>query len=449
MFENLSDRLRAVTERLRGRGRLTEDNIRDAVRDVRRALIEADVALPVVKDFVARVRVRALGTEVSRSLNPGQVFVKVLHQELTSTLADGAAPLNLRQAPPVIILLAGLQGAGKTTTAGKLALYLRERERRKVLLTSTDVRRPAAILQLERLAAANETAFVPPPGPESTPLEIVESALDSARRQQADVVIVDTAGRSRVDEALLEELKQLHGRLMPAETLFVVDSMAGQDALNAARAFTETVSLTGIVLTKADGDARGGVALSVKAVTGCPIKFIGTGEGSAALEAFHADRMASRILGMGDVVGLVEEVQRKVDQEKAQKLAAKVSKGQGFDLEDMRDQLSQIMGMGGLAGVLDKLPLPGVSADKLAGQMDGKLITRQVAIINSMTPRERRQPRIIDGSRRRRIAAGAGLPVQDVNRLLKQYGDMQKMMKRVSKGGGMKRMLRGFPGLGR
>lgn len=448
MFENLSERLRTVTERLRGRGRLTEDNIQEAVRDVRRALIEADVALPVIKDFVARVSERALGTEVNRSLNPGQVFIKVLSEELTRTLADGAAPLNLRQAPPVIILLAGLQGAGKTTTAGKLALFLKERERRKLLLTSTDVRRPAAILQLKRLAEAIEVPFVEPPADGATPLEIVEEALASGRRQLAEVIIVDTAGRSRVDQELLDELKALHTRLSPAETLFVVDSMAGQDALNAARAFGEAVPLTGVVLTKADGDARGGVALSVKAITGCPIKFVGTGEGSTALEPFHADRMASRILGMGDVVGLVEEVQRKVDRDQAQKLADKVRKGRDFDLNDLRDQLQQLMNMGGLAGVLDKLPLPGgVAADKLASQMDGKMLKRQVAIISSMTPRERRQPRIIDGSRRRRIAAGSGLPVQDVNRLLKQHADMQKMMKKVSKGGGLKRMLRGIPGL--
>lgn len=448
MFENLSERLRNVTERLRGRGRLTEDNIQEAVRDVRRALIEADVALPVIKDFVARVSARALGTEVNRSLNPGQVFIKVLSEELTSTLADGAAPLNLRHAPPVIILLAGLQGAGKTTTAGKLALFIKERERRKVLLTSTDIRRPAAILQLKRLAEAMEVPFVEPPAAGATPLQIVEEALASGRRQLAEVIIVDTAGRSRVDQEMLGELRDLHARLSPAETLFVVDSMAGQDALNAARAFGEAVPLSGVVLTKADGDSRGGVALSVKAITGCPIKFIGTGEGSTALEPFHADRMASRILGMGDVVGLVEEVQRKVDRDQAQRLADKVRKGRDFDLNDLREQLQQLMNMGGLAGVLDKLPLPGgVAADKLASQMDGRMLTRQVAIINSMTPRERRQPRIIDGSRRRRIAAGSGLPVQDVNRLLKQHADMQKMMKKVTKGGGLKRMMRGIPGL--
>jgi len=449
MFENLSQRLKSVTERLRGRGRLTEDNIQGAVRDVRRALLEADVALPVVRDLVHRVRQRALGSEVSRSLNPGQVFIKVLHEELTATLAGGAAPLNLRQAPPVIILLAGLQGAGKTTTAGKLALHIRDREKRKVLLTSTDVRRPAAILQLQRLAEALEVTFVPPPAETSGPLAIVEEALAAGRRQQAEVIIVDTAGRSRVDEELLAELRALHERLQPAETLFVVDSMAGQDALNAARAFNETVPLTGVVLTKADGDARGGVALSVKELTGCPIKFLGVGEGSEALEAFHAERMASRILGMGDVVGLVEEVQRKVNREEAERLASKVSKGQAFDMNDLRSQLEQLMSMGGMAGLLDKLPLPGgMSAEQLASQVDSRMLRRQVGIINSMTPRERRLPRIIDGSRRRRIAAGAGLPVQDVNRLLKQHADMQKMMKRVKKGGGLRRAMRGLPGFG-
>jgi signal recognition particle subunit SRP54 len=445
MFDNLSDRLRGILDQVRGRGRLTEDNIQDAVRDVRRALIEADVALPVVRDFVETVRRRALGEEVLRSLTPGQAFIKILNDELTATLGAGTAELNLRCQPPAVILLAGLQGAGKTTTAAKLALYLRERMGKKVGLASTDTQRPAAMLQLQRLA---ESLGLPchPAEPSRGALGIADDALAAARRNLLDVLILDTAGRSRLDAELLEELRAMGERTQPIETLFVVDSMAGQDAVNAARAFGETLPLTGVILTKTDGDARGGAALSVRAITGCPIKFVGTGEAVTALEPFYPDRMASRILGMGDVLGLVEEVQRKVDREKSEALARKVAKGKGFDLEDLREQLQQISGLGGLEGLLDKLPLPGgMTPDKLASQVDPRMLRRQIAIINSMTPKERRHPAVIDGSRRRRIAAGAGLPVQEVNRLLKQFTQMQKMMKKMS-GGGLRRMLRGGMG---
>jgi signal recognition particle subunit SRP54 len=448
MFAALSDRLRGVLDQVRGRGRLTDENIQEAVRDVRRALIEADVALPVVQDFVAKVRQRALGAEVLRSLTPGQAFIKILHDELTQALGSTPPGLDLRQQPPAVILLAGLQGAGKTTTAAKLALHVRDRLRRRVGLASTDTQRPAAMLQLERLADSLEVPFVRAE-PSRGAVNIAADALAEARRSAWEVVIIDTAGRSRLDAELLAELGAIRDQVSPVETLFVVDSMAGQDAVNAARAFADALPLTGIILTKTDGDARGGAALSVRMVTGQPIKFLGTGESVDALEPFHPDRLASRILGMGDVLGLVEEVQRKADHKESARLAAKVARGKEFDLDDLRGQLEQIVGMGGLGGLLDKLPLPGgVSADKLAGQVDPRMLRRQIAIINSMTPRERRLPRIIDGSRRRRIAAGSGLPVQDVNRLLKQHLQMQKMMKKASKGG-LRRMLRGLPGLPR
>ncbi len=444
MFDHLSNRLKAVTERLRGRGRLTEDNIADAVREVRRALLEADVALPVVRDFIARVRERALGAEVARSLNPGQVFVRILHGELAATLGAGDAGFELRHKPPVVILLAGLQGAGKTTSAAKLAQYLARRDQARVLLVSLDTRRPAAMQQLEQLAARAGAVYFAA-SPSEAPADIARRALVEARRSQADVVIFDTAGRSRLDEDLLAELQVLHGEMSPQETLFVVDSMAGQDALNAARAFGETVPLSGVLLTKADGDARGGAALSVKAVTGAPILFLGTGEDLDGLEPFHPERMASRILGMGDVLSLVEQVEQQVDREKAEKLGRKLRKGKGFDLEDLREQLQQMLALGGLEGLLDKLPLPGgVDPRQLASQVDERGVRRQIALINSMTPRERRFPKTINGSRKRRIAAGAGLAVPDVNRLLKQHAQMQKMMKKLSKGG----LRKAFGGLG-
>ena len=446
MFDNLSDRLRGVADRMRGRGRLTEENIAEAVRDVRRALLEADVALPVVRDFVERVRERAVGVEVSRSLSPGQAFIKVINDELGIVLGAGSPEFELRHQPPVLILLAGLQGAGKTTTAGKLARYLQERQSKSVMLSSLDTRRPAAILQLQQLAERVGAGFHPSTA-EDEPLEIARGAIAAARKAQAGVLLLDTAGRTRLDDDMLAELRELHTAIEPHETLFVVDSMAGQDAVNVAAAFGEALPLTGVILTKTDGDARGGAALSVKTVTGKPIWFLGTGEELEGLEAFHPERMATRILGMGDVLSLVEEVEQKVDREKAEKLARKVKKGKGFDLDDLRDQLEQMLGMGSLEGLLDKLPLPGgMSGSQMAQQIDTKNLRRQVALINSMTPQERRFPKTINGSRKRRIAAGAGLAVPELNRLLKQHTQMQKMMKRMSKGG-MKRALRGLPGL--
>jgi signal recognition particle subunit SRP54 len=445
MFNTLSSRLRGVLDQVRGRGRLTDENIQDAVRDVRRALIEADVALPVVRDFVELVRQRAVGVDVMRSLTPGQVFVRIIHEELARTLGTGVAELNLRHQPPAVILLAGLQGAGKTTTAAKLALFIRERLAKRVGLVSTDTQRPAAILQLERLAASIEVPFLSV-DPGTGAIAMAEKALADARLAQLEVLIIDTAGRSRLDGDLLDELRALRDKVDPVETLFVVDSMAGQDAVNAARAFGEALPLTGVILTKADGDARGGAALSVKSVTGQPIKFIGSGEAVTELEPFHPERMASRILGMGDVLSLVEEVQRTADHESAARLAQKVASGKQFDLNDLRAQLTQIAGLGGVESLLEKLPLPGgMSAEKLAGQIDARMLRRQIAVIDSMTARERRRPAIVDGSRRRRIAAGAGLPVQDVNRLLKQHAQMQKMMKKMGQGG-LRRLMRGFPG---
>jgi signal recognition particle subunit SRP54 len=448
MFASLSERLRGVLDQVRGRGRLTEENIEDAVRDVRRALIEADVALPVIRDFVARVRERAVGAEVLRSLTPGQAFIKILHEQLTATLGDGVADLNLRHQPPAVILLAGLQGAGKTTTAAMLAMFIRDRLGKRAGLASTDTQRPAAMLQLERLAASIDVPYLGA-APGQGPLAIAEHALKAARLAQLDVLILDTAGRGRLDSELLDEVREMSQRTDPIEILFVIDSMAGQDAVNAAQAFAAVLPLTGVILTKTDGDARGGAALSVKAVTGVPIKFLGTGEAVAELEPFHPDRMASRILGMGDVLGLVEEVQRKADHAAAAQLAEKISTGKQFDLNDLRAQLEQISGLGGVESMLGKLPLPaGMSAEKIAGQVDPRMLRRQIAIINSMTARERRRPGIIDGSRRKRIAAGSGLPVQAVNQLLKQHTQMQKMMKKMGQGG-LRRMLRGLPGFGR
>jgi signal recognition particle subunit SRP54 len=447
VFANLTSRLRDVADRLRGRGRLTEDNISDAVRDVRRALIEADVALPVVRDFIARVQQRAIGSEVNRSLTPGQAFIGIIHEELTAALGREAVPLNLRRQPPVPILMVGLQGGGKTTSTGKLALYLKERAARRPLVVSLDTRRPAAMLQLERLATQIGVPAAPA-SPQESPLDIARRALELARREQADVVLFDTAGRTRLEEDLLAELRALHALIQPADTLYVLDSMAGQDAVNAAEAFAAALPLTGIILTKTDGDARGGAALSARTVTGQPVKFVGTGEKISALEPFFPDRMAARILGMGDVLGLVEEIGQKVDREQAQQMARKVSKGAGFDLADLRDQLQQMMAMGGLDSLLAKLPLPGgMTPDKVAGQMDPKMLRRQIGIINSMTPGERRFPKTINGSRRQRIAAGAGVGVPEVNRLLRQHEQMQRVMKRFAKGG-LKNALRNLPGRG-
>ncbi len=447
MFENLTGRLSDAARQLTGKGRLTESNIKDTLRQVRLALLEADVALPVVKTFVERIRERALGEEVGKSLTPGQALVKIIHAELVQILGSESVPLDLRAQPPVVILLAGLQGAGKTTTAAKLARRLIERDKKKVMMVSVDVHRPAAILQLQTLAGEVGALHCESSADEK-PVRIVDRALDEAKRSHADVLIVDTAGRLHIDADMMQEVQAVHARAAPHETLFVVDSMAGQDAVNAATSFDRSLPLTGIVLTKADGDAKGGVALSVREVTGKPIRFMGVGEKTDALEAFHPDRMASRILGMGDVLSLVEEIEQKVSKDKTEKLAKKLQKGKGFDLSDLKDQLEQMMNMGGIASMLEKLPLPGnVNPAALRDQANEQKIKRQIAIINSMTPGERRFPKTINGSRKKRIAAGAGQQIQDVNRLLKQHVQMERMMKKMSRGG-MKKMLRGMPGGG-
>ncbi|MEO0576108.1 MAG: signal recognition particle protein [Pseudomonadota bacterium] len=445
MFDNLSERLRGATQALTGKGRITEDNVKDTLRQVRLALLEADVALPVVKAFIDRVREQALGEKVLTSLTPGQAFIKIIHTELTSVLGTTNVPLDFKAQPPVVIMLAGLQGAGKTTTAAKLAKRLAEKDKKKVMLVSVDIHRPAAILQLQTLAGEVGALFHASDASEA-PVAIAERALDDARKQFADVLIVDTAGRLHVDGDMMAEVAQVHAAVAPQETLFVVDSMAGQDAVTSAAAFNTTLALTGVVLTKADGDARGGVALSVRETIGKPIRFVGVGEKTDALEAFHPERMASRILGMGDVLSLVEEVEDKVDQQKAKKLAAKLKKGRGFDLGDLKDQLEQMQNMGGISALMDKMPLPGtMNSAALKDKIDEKQIRRQIAIINSMTSDERRFPKKINGSRKRRIAVGAGQQIQDVNRLLKQHLQMEKMMKKVSRGG-LKGLMRGMQG---
>lgn len=443
MFDALTERLSRAVDSLRGRGRLTDDNIADTLRQVRMALLEADVAVPVVKAFTDAVKVRALGEEVARSLTPGQAFIKIIHDELVRVMGEPGQGLNLRAQPPVVILLAGLQGAGKTTTAAKLARQLVEARKKRVLLASTDVYRPAAMTQLERLAGQVGADYFTA-DPATPPVEIAKAAVQHARRHGHDVVIVDTAGRLHVDAAMMDEVRAVDAAVEPLERLFVVDSMAGQDAVNAARAFGEALELTGVILTKADGDARGGAALSVRHVTGKPILFLGVGEKTEALETFHPERVASRILGMGDVVSLVEQVQSQVDQEKAQKLAAKLTKGGGFDLTDLREQLQQFQNMGGLGAIMDKLPAGMLPAGGV-GQVDERQIRRQIAIINSMTPGERRRPGTLDGSRKRRIAAGSGVQVQEVNRLLKQFTEMERMMKKL-KGGGLRKLMRGLGG---
>ncbi|MGC9457878.1 MAG: signal recognition particle protein [Halothiobacillaceae bacterium] len=444
MFDNLSRRLSHVLDNLRGQGRLTEENIKDSLREVRMALLEADVALPVARDFIARVRERALGAEVLKSLSPGQVLVKIVHDELVTLMGEHNEALDLSVQPPAVVLVAGLQGAGKTTTVGKLAKYLSEREKKKVLVVSADVYRPAAIRQLETVAGQVGSDFFPSSA-DQDPVAIAEAALAEARKRHHDVLIVDTAGRMHVDDEMMDEARRIHEAISPVETLFVVDSMTGQDAANTARAFHEALPLTGVILTKTDGDARGGAALSVRHVTGKPIKFLGSGEKLHALEPFHPERVASRILDMGDVVSLVEAAQRGVDQDKAQALAEKVKSGKTFTLEDMRDQFEQMLGMGGVGSLIDKLPGMGKLSEQVKSQASDRDIRRLVAIINSMTPEERRKPEIIKGSRKRRIAAGSGMQVQDVNRLLKQHRDMKDMMKKFS-GGGMGKMMRKFKG---
>jgi signal recognition particle subunit SRP54 len=443
MFDTLAERLGRAVDAMRGRGRITEDNIADTLRQVRMALLEADVAVAVVKEFTGAVRARAVGAEVERSLTPGQAFIRILHEELTRVMGEPGGGLDLHAAPPVIVLLAGLQGAGKTTTAAKLARHLAERHGRKPLLVSTDVYRPAAMTQLERLAGQVQADYFPAPAG-AAPVAIATAAVEHARRHQHDVVIVDTAGRLHVDEEMMAEVRAIDRAVAAQQRLFIVDSMAGQDAVNAARAFDAALALTGVILTKADGDARGGAALSVRQVTGKPILFMGTGEKTDALEPFHPERVAARILGMGDVLTLIEQVQARADQEKAKRLAEKVVKGRGFDFGDLREQLTEFNRMGGMAALAGKLPAQMLPAGAPA-QVDEKSIRRQIGIIDSMTPAERRRPAIIAASRKRRIAAGAGVPVQEVNRLLKQFLQMERVMKQM-KGGGLKRLLRGLSG---
>lgn len=449
MFENLTDRLSQTLRHVTGKARLSEDNIKDTLREVRMALLEADVALSVVKDFVNRVRDRAIGTEVSKSLTPGQAFVKIVQAELESLMGEANEDLALNVVPPAVVLMAGLQGAGKTTTVGKLARFLKERKKKTVMVVSADVYRPAAIKQLETLANEVGVTFFPSDISQK-PVDIARAAIQQAKLKFIDVVLVDTAGRLAVDAEMMAEIQALHAAINPAETLFVVDAMTGQDAANTAKAFGEALPLTGVVLTKVDGDARGGAALSVRQITGKPIKFIGMGERSEALEPFHPDRIASRILGMGDVLSLIEQAEQKIDKEKAAKLTQKLKKGRGFDLEDFRDQLQQMKNMGGLGGLMDKLPqIGGVNLSQVNGAQGAaeKQFKQMEAIINSMTIEERRNPDVISGSRKRRIAQGSGTQVQDIGRLIKQHKQMQKMMKKITMKGGLSKMMRGLGGM--
>ena len=445
MFDSLTDRLSGTLQKLRGQGRLTENNIKDSLREVRMALLEADVALPVVKSFIDRVKERAMGQDVIRSLTPGQALIKIVNDELVAVMGDANESLNLNMQPPAVIMMAGLQGAGKTTSVAKLARWLKESEKKSVMVASADIYRPAAIEQLKTLALEVEATFFPSDNSQK-PVAIAQAAIAEAKLKFIDVVIIDTAGRQAIDEVMMSEIKELHLAINPIETLFTVDSMTGQDAAVTAKAFNEALPITGIILTKTDGDARGGAALSIRHVTGKPIKLMGVGEKTTALEPFHPDRVVSRILGMGDVLSLVEEAQRKMDQGSAEQLAQKLKKGKGFDLEDFRDQLRQMGNMGGMASMMDKLP--GMSAIPAAAkqQVNDKELGRLEAIINSMTKRERKKPDIIKGSRKKRIAAGCGMKIQDVNRLLKQFSQMQKMMKKMNQKGGMAKMMRGLGG---
>jgi len=445
MFESLTKRLSGTIQALRGRGRLTEDNIRDSLREVRVALLEADVALPVVAALIERIKARAIGQEVLTSLSPGQALVKIVHDELAAVMGAEAAELDLNVPAPAVILMAGLQGAGKTTTVGKLAKLLKEKRKKKVMVVSCDVYRPAAIRQLELLAGQVGALFFASSA-DQKPEDIARAAIADARKSFVDVLIVDTAGRLAVDAAMMAEIQALHAAIHPVETLFVVDAMTGQDAANTAKAFSEALPLTGVVLTKTDGDARGGAALSVRHVTGKPIKFIGVGEKPDGLDVFHPGRIASRILDMGDVLSLVEQVQGQVDAEKAAKLAEKVKKGKKFDLNDMRDQLEQMQNMGGIAGLMDKLPGMAQVPDSVKSQVTGKEVPRMVAIINSMTKKERRNPALLNGSRRARIARGSGTSPAEVNRMLKQFQQMEQMMSKLSSGG-MKGLMRGMKGM--
>ncbi len=443
MFDSLTERLGKTLKTLRGQGRLTEKNIKEALREVRMALLEADVALPVVKDFVEQVRQRAIGQEVLNSLTPGQELIRVVRDELTHLMGKQCDEINLNAPAPIIILMAGLQGSGKTTTVAKLARWLIERKKKTVMMVSCDVYRPAAIKQLETLATEVGAQFFPSETNQQ-PVDIATAAISQARKQFTQVLLIDTAGRLHVDEHMMNEIKKLHSATQPTETLFVVDSMTGQDAANTAKAFNDALPLTGVILTKADGDARGGAALSVRYITGKPIKFIGVGEKSHALEPFYPDRIASRIIGQGDVLSLIEEAERTVDKEQADKLVGKLKKGQGFDLEDFRVQLVQMRNMGGVANLMEKMPGMEQVPDKAKAQINDKEMRRLEAIINSMTPHERRFPGIVKGSRKRRIAQGSGTQIQDVNRLLKQFTQMQKMVKQMTRKGGVGNIMRGM-----
>jgi signal recognition particle subunit SRP54 len=444
MLDTLTGRLAKIVKTIRGEARLTEANIQDALREVRVALLEADVALPVVKHFIDAVRAKALGEEVVGSLTPGQALVGVVHRELTALMGEANAPLDLATQPPAVILMAGLQGSGKTTTCGKLARLLAA-EKKKVALVSCDVYRPAAIEQLRAVSEQAGGQFIESKIGEK-PVDIARRALEHARTRYMDVLIVDTAGRLAIDEQMMREIAELHALLRPVETLFIVDAMQGQDAVNVARAFNQRLPLTGVILTKLDGDARGGAALSVRHVTGKPVKFAGVGEKLAGLEPFHPERMAARILGMGDIVSLVEEAHAKIDLDEAQRVAEKVRKGKGFDLEDFKQQIAQMKKMGGVASLIDKLPAQLVGQINPAQLQDDRQFRRIEGIINSMTPQERAKPELIKASRKRRIAAGAGVPVQAVNQLLNQFEQMQKMMK-MMKGGNMARIMRGMKGM--
>lgn len=449
MFDNLTDRLSGTLKKIKGQGRLTEANIKDTMREVRMALLEADVALPVVTDFVDQVTELALGQDVQASLSPGQAMIKVVQAELVKMMGSANEELNLRTQPPAIVLMAGLQGAGKTTTVAKLGRFLKEKKKKKVGVVSVDVYRPAAIKQLQTLADDIGLKFFDSNISEK-PVDIVNRVLDAAKRQFIDVLIVDTAGRLHIDDEMMSEIKELHAAIKPIETLFVVDSMTGQDAANTAKAFHDALPLTGVILTKADGDARGGAALSIRHITGKPIKFIGMGEKTDALEPFHPDRIASRILGMGDVLSLIEDIESKVDKEKAEKLAKKIQKGKSFDLNDLKEQLQQMQNMGGVSAMMDKLPGMNAIPKAVKDKVNDRDMDRQIAVINSMTPQERRFPDLIKGSRKQRIANGCGQDLHAVNRILKQHQLMEKMMKKFSKGNivnmmrGMKSNMRGM-----
>lgn len=444
MFNNLSKRLNSVIKNLTGQGRLTEQNIKDTLREIRTALLEADVALPVAKSFIEDIEAKAVGTEVLQSLTPGQVLIKIVHDELVKVMGESNEELNLKATPPAVILMAGLQGSGKTTTTAKLARLLKQKYNKSVLLASADIYRPAAIDQLATLAKTVEAEFYPSDS-SMDPVAIAQSAIQAAKNKVIDVVIIDTAGRLHIDEEMMAEIKRVHAAINPVETLFVVDSMTGQDAANTAKAFNEALPLTGVVLTKADGDARGGAALSIRRITGKPIKFIGVGEKIDALEPFYPDRVASRILDMGDIVSLVEDVQRNIDHDEAEKLAKKIKKGHRFDLNDFIGQLEQLDKMGGIMGIMSKLPGMGQLPDSVKSQLNDKKMVRIKAIILSMRPVERKFPERIKPSHKRRIANGSGTTIQDVNQLLKQFEQMQKMMKKM-KGGGMMKMMRGLQG---